>query len=250
MDKYIIARVLKVCSMEQVEKFLEEVEEFAMEKLAVLAINVGFEEEPEAPPPPSEEVEPINPPEEELPYETKFHHTNKGALVLCPGQTMDFDSCSVDGVDIPRHNRNSGGDKGRELYMHTSHRPTNGDIICKKGGKEYKYKSGGSIIYGSCNSNSEPDPPEEELPYETKFHHTTTGSSDGGKSLVMCPGQDENFDACYCGNERIPYHGLDTGRIIYWSMFSEPKGDIVCVDRQGKKYRYKADKKTVYGSCR
>ncbi|MBT8346995.1 MAG: hypothetical protein KJO28_11925 [Desulfofustis sp.] len=80
------------------------------------------------------------------------------------------------------------------------------------------------------------------------FHHTTTASSDGGKSLVMCPGHVPNFDKCSVGDTDIPFHGYDNGRVIYWNMFDEPRGDIICV-KNGKRYRYKANSTVVYGNC-
>ena len=88
----------------------------------------------------------------------------------------------------------------------------------------------------------------EATEYESKFHHTSTGSSDGGKSLVLCPGQVMNFDKCSVGNVDIPYHGTDKGRQSYWNMSEEPRGDIVCV-KNGKSYRYKANSVMVNGSC-
>ncbi len=90
---------------------------------------------------------------------------------------------------------------------------------------------------------------EEVSKYETRFHHTATGSSDGGKSLVLCPGQDMDFDRCSTGRTDIPYHGRDEGRAIYWNMREEPSGDIVCT-KNGRSYRYKADRTMVDGSCR
>ena len=84
--------------------------------------------------------------------------------------------------------------------------------------------------------------------YESKFHHTATGSSDGGKSLVLCPGQVMNFDECSVGSVDIPYHGSDDGRVIYWNMREEPRGDIVCV-KNGKSYKYKANSTMVDGNC-
>lgn len=95
-------------------------------------------------------------------------------------------------------------------------------------------------------TESEPEPEPTEYAY--KFHHTTTGSSDGGKSLVLCPGQVMNFDSCSVGSVDIPYHGKDNGRHTYWNMFEEPSGDIVCV-KNGKSYKYKADSMIVDGSC-
>jgi len=86
-------------------------------------------------------------------------------------------------------------------------------------------------------------------PTKTRFHHTTTGSSDGGKSLVMCPDETTIFDKCSAGSTDIPYHGKDNGRIIYWNMFEVPVGDIICTDGAGKLYYYKADKEIVYGKC-
>jgi hypothetical protein len=85
--------------------------------------------------------------------------------------------------------------------------------------------------------------------YETYYHHTTTASSDGGKSLVLCPGDDRRFDRCTAGGVTIPFHGYDTGRVIYWNMFAEPKGDIVCT-KGGKTYRYPAERKVQFGRCR
>ena len=84
--------------------------------------------------------------------------------------------------------------------------------------------------------------------YETRFHHTTTGSSDGGKSLVLCPGQVMNFERCESDGVSIPFHGYDTGRVIYWNMTKVPKGDINCV-KDGKGYKYRADRTLVYGDC-
>jgi len=91
--------------------------------------------------------------------------------------------------------------------------------------------------------------PVETTIYETKFHHTTTGSSDGGKSVVLCPGQTIDFDKCSASGVDIPFHGYDTGRIIYWNMKQVPAGDIICT-KGGKTYRYRADKTIVYGDCR
>lgn len=84
--------------------------------------------------------------------------------------------------------------------------------------------------------------------YETYFHHTTTGSIDGGKSLVLCPGQNIRFDRCVTGNTVIPFHGYDKGRISYWNMRQEPRGDIVCT-RDGVEHNYRADATIVYGDC-
>jgi len=84
--------------------------------------------------------------------------------------------------------------------------------------------------------------------YETEFHHTTTGSSDGGKSLVLCPGQSMNFDSCSVGDVNIPRHGNDKGRESYWNMTEVPRGDIVCV-KNGKSYKYKANKTITNGKC-
>jgi len=96
------------------------------------------------------------------------------------------------------------------------------------------------------------EPKEESVPeatgYESRFHHTTTGSSDGGKSLVLCPGQVMDFEKCTSDGVSIPFHGYDTGRVIYWNMTKVPKGDIDCV-KDGKSYKYRADSVLVYGDC-
>ncbi len=84
--------------------------------------------------------------------------------------------------------------------------------------------------------------------YETKFHHTTTGSSDGGKSLVLCPGQVLDFEKCTSDGVVIPFHGYDTERVIYWNMTQVPRGDIVCT-KNGDVYRYKANSTLVKGDC-
>ena len=89
---------------------------------------------------------------------------------------------------------------------------------------------------------------ESAIEYETKYHHTTTGSSDGGKSLVLCPGQVIKFDKCTSGGVNIPFHGHDTGRVVYWNMSKEPEGDILC-EKDGRVYKYRADKTIVYGDC-
>ncbi len=94
----------------------------------------------------------------------------------------------------------------------------------------------------------EEEPEPEATGYASEFHHTTTASSDGGKSLVMCPGHVPNFDRCSVGDVDIPYHGYDKGRVSYWNMEEEPRGDIICV-KNGKSYRYRADSTIVYGSC-
>lgn len=95
---------------------------------------------------------------------------------------------------------------------------------------------------------AEDSPVAESTSYETRFHHTATGSSDGGKALVLCPGQVMNFDRCYVGDVTIPYHGTDEGRIIYWNTQRDPSGDIHCV-KGSQSYKYKADRVMVFGDC-
>ena len=94
----------------------------------------------------------------------------------------------------------------------------------------------------------DPDPDPDPDIDPSRFHHTTTGSSDGGKSLVMCPGQTVNFDSCDVGGVNIPFHGYDDGRETYWNMFQVPIGDIVCV-KDGMSYTYRADEVIVFGQC-
>ncbi len=102
-----------------------------------------------------------------------------------------------------------------------------------------------------------PDPvvekPEEEETEEYtdhEFHHTNTDTRDGGQSLVMCPGETEKFDRCECNGVAIPYHGLDKGRLAYWSMFSSGGSGYIICKKGDKKYRFKTiDKKIVKGSC-
>ena len=86
----------------------------------------------------------------------------------------------------------------------------------------------------------------------TKFHHTQTDGPDGGKSLVLCPGQSMNFKNCTSGSIKIPRHGLDEGREIYWNMRQSTKGDIQC-EKDGKTYLFPASKPDsrgfVWGKC-
>jgi hypothetical protein len=86
-----------------------------------------------------------------------------------------------------------------------------------------------------------------ELTYETRFHHTTQGSFDGGKSLVLCPGQKMGFEECLAGDIILPRHD-DDGREGYWNMTAVPAGDIVCT-KDGKSYRYKSGEKMLEGKC-
>lgn len=90
---------------------------------------------------------------------------------------------------------------------------------------------------------------QKETEYETRFHHTATGSKDGGKSLVLCSGQKMKFTSCLSDGTSIPFHGYDHGRETYWNMHKEPQGDIVC-KKDGKTYRFRADTTFVYGLCR
>ena len=89
---------------------------------------------------------------------------------------------------------------------------------------------------------------QETTEYATRFHHTQTGGVDGGKSLVLCPGQRMNFTECSAGSTTIPFHGFDEGRELYWNMKRVPSGDVVC-KKNGKSYRYKADQTFVFGQC-
>ena len=74
--------------------------------------------------------------------ETVFHHTQSGSvhdggtsLVMCPGQDLRFDSCNVNGVNIPYH----GLDDGRITYWNMNATPVGEFIECEKGGVKYKY---------------------------------------------------------------------------------------------------------------
>lgn len=98
------------------------------------------------------------------------------------------------------------------------------------------------------DDSSGSDDDEGTLDYETRFHHTATGSSDGGKSLVLCPGQNMGFDSCKVGDVTIPKHSDDEGRETYWNMSAEPAGDIVC-KKGGDTYKYPADSTIVMGDC-
>lgn len=93
---------------------------------------------------------------------------------------------------------------------------------------------------------------EELLPGEGggdgSFHHTQTDGPDGGKSLVLCPGQAMGFTDCHVGTVSIPYHGYDDGRETYWNMASGIAGDIVC-SHDGVTYTYPCHSTFVYGEC-
>lgn len=90
--------------------------------------------------------------------------------------------------------------------------------------------------------------PSPKAPYQTMFHHTTTGYKDGGKSLVLCPGQEVIFDECTVGKTLIPLHGKDENRLIYWNMKEVPTGDIVCTIAD-KSYQFLANEPFVAGKC-
>ena len=98
------------------------------------------------------------------------------------------------------------------------------------------------------DTDDDDDDDSDATEYETKFHHTTTASSDGGKSLVLCSGQSMGFDSCSVGTVNIPRHSDDNGRETYWNMTKEPVGDITC-KKGGKSYKYKASKTVEYGKC-
>ncbi len=89
--------------------------------------------------------------------------------------------------------------------------------------------------------------------YEIRFHHTTFDpghTKDGGKSLVLCPGDDRKDLKCAVGDVPIRFHGISEERASYWNMTESPTGDISCVDGGGKTYKYKSDKTINYGSCK
>ena len=103
-------------------------------------------------------------------------------------------------------------------------------------------------VVAATKETKEAEPEPKVSRYESRFHHTTTASSDGGKSLVLCPGQRIGFDRCESNGVEIPRHSDDHNRETYWNMFEEPRGDIICV-KDGKRYRYKANAKVLFGDC-
>jgi hypothetical protein len=97
-------------------------------------------------------------------------------------------------------------------------------------------------------------PVKPEVITNPRFHHTQTNGPDGGKSLVLCPGDERmNFVRCECNGVVIPRHKDGDGRETYWNMRQAPIGDIVCETRDGKKYVYPATKVDprgfVWGPC-
>lgn len=110
--------------------------------------------------------------------------------------------------------------------------------------------SDGTIYVGDTGTEADNGDGAENYP----FHHTTTASSDGGKSLVLCPGDNMEFDKVWCGRHTIPRHNDDNGRHTWWNgrRGAEPDGDIFA-KKGNKVYRFPASRKDrgiVYGSCR
>ncbi len=91
-------------------------------------------------------------------------------------------------------------------------------------------------------------PDNDDVAYQTKFHHTQTNGTDGGQSLVLCDDQDLMFDSCTAGDVNIPYHGKDEGRLSYWNMAEYSLEDIVCL-KDGVKYKYPVAQGMVNGDC-
>ena len=132
-------------------KLKNSIKEAALEKVKE-QIEVQKPEEPA-----TEPEEPVAPadPADPIAYETRFHHTQTAgpdsgkSLVLCPGQRMDFDKCTSNGIVIPRH---KDGD-GRETYWNMSKEP-DGDILCVKGDKQYLYPATitdpRGFVWGKC----------------------------------------------------------------------------------------------------
>ena len=127
---------------------------------------------------------------------------------------------------------------GEELWYGTSRGKI---LLTRKDGTVYKGSTGGAV-----------DPPSND--YHTyPFHHTTTASSDGGKSLVLCPGDPTEFDRVWVEgtNVTIPRHANDHGRVTYWNMRQEPDGDILA--KKGNKiYKFPASRAgngVVRGTC-
>jgi hypothetical protein len=134
----------------------KDAEQEAVEQLPVVpSVAPPAAEEPVAPTEPVIPSEPTEPNTGELTYETKFHHTQTNgpdpgkSLVMCPGQRMDFDRCTSNGVVIPRH---KDGD-GRETYWNMTEEPE-GDIVCTKGDKKYLYPAtitdSRGFVWGDC----------------------------------------------------------------------------------------------------
>ncbi len=88
----------------------------------------------------------------------------------------------------------------------------------------------------------------DDVAYQTKYHHTQTNGTDGGQSLVLCPDQDIMFDSCSAGDVNIPYHGKDEGRLSFWNMTEYSTEDIICL-KDGVKYKYPVTEGMAYGDC-
>jgi hypothetical protein len=82
------------------------------------------------------------------------------------------------------------------------------------------------------------------------FHHTQlNGATDGGVSLVLCPGDDNRGFKCSQGDINVPYHGTDKVRVAYWNMRESGTGAIVCIDGD-KTYSFKTVNTEVHkGKC-
>ncbi len=75
----------------------------------------------------------------------------------------------------------------------------------------------------------------------TKYHHTQWNHpKDGGKSLVLCPGEKKLFSRCWVGTVSIPYHDNGAPRHSWWNMKQAPAGDINCLDKDGKYHVFKS----------
>ena len=88
----------------------------------------------------------------------------------------------------------------------------------------------------------------KEADYYQRYHHTTSGSVDGGTSIVLCPGQAKIFDTCSVNGVNIPYVGKDEGRYAWWNMRQVLKGDMICTGN-GKTYKFIADLPFRAGFC-
>lgn len=81
----------------------------------------------------------------------RHHHTtwassDKGkSIVLCPGDSTQFDECHVGSVDIPFH----GYDTERKIWWNMWEEPA-GDIECTLGDTKYTFKSDQAVNYGNC----------------------------------------------------------------------------------------------------
>ena len=105
----------------------------------------------------------------------------------------------------------------------------------------------------NLEGNTTQDP--ENIVWETYYHHTHLNGSDGGVSLVLCPGDSRRLTNVRCGNISIPQHGPhmngDKGRTAYWKRRVTAPDTYITAEYEGRTLYFKTRNYSVLdGSCR